>query len=410
MPVSIPWQTGQITRRAALQRMGGVAALAAARSALGVAQTRPASSGPGVAGPIHRVTHESFDQSDVYCEYPFCSRSSRYMLYERTNPRLSGNRTELMVVELGTWKQHRLDVAKGIDGLTVTPDGVLYYLQRFGKGEMRLMRADLDQPKPEPVYTRTEEDSILSFGTVSADRRCYAIGVPVAPDWTSFGILLVDLQKGTEAIIDRDPFILNPHVQFDPGDPRRLLIQHNRGGKHAPDGKLVRLVGEEGATLYVLSAPDGKRTALPVGKPHTAPCTGHEAWIGTTGEILFSVEASGDNTPEKGNLLIIRPGAAPRVILKGFRVNHVGVSRCGRFYTCDDWQRPYKIILGSIRTGRSVVICESQTTPGSDQNSHPHPYLTPNLKWVIFNSNREGQPHVYAAAVPDGLIAELEKA
>jgi hypothetical protein len=98
------------------------------------------------------------------------------------------------------------------------------------------------------------------------------------------------------------------------------------------------------------------------------------------------------------------------VILKGYRANHVGVSRCGRFFSCDDWQEPYKIIIGSIRTGRSVVLCESRTVPGSSQGTHPHPYLTPDLKWLIFNSSREGPTHVYAAELPAGMTAELEKA
>lgn len=28
---------------------------------------------------------------------------------------------------------------------------------------------------------------------------------------------------------------------------------------------------------------------------------------------------------------------------------------------------------------------------------HAHAYLTPDLKWVIFNSDRDGFPHIYAA-------------
>jgi hypothetical protein len=29
------------------------------------------------------------------------------------------------------------------------------------------------------------------------------------------------------------------------------------------------------------------------------------------------------------------------------------------------------------------------------------------LKWIIFNSNRTGQDHVYAARIPDGLMTNL---
>ena len=248
------------------------------------------------------------------------------------------------------------------------------------------------------------------MGTVSADARYYACGERLGDGYQMFGILLVDLEQGTEAIIDRDPFILNPHPQFEPGQGRVLMIQHNRGGKYTPEGKRIRLVGPEGATLYLLSIPDGKRTKLQVGKPYTTPVTGHEAWIGKTKDILLTVSASEDYAPPKGNLLAVRAGSAARVVAKGYKFNHVGVSRCGRFFCCDDWQETYKLVIGSIRTGKTAVVCESKTSPGRAQNTHPHAYLTPDLKWVIFNSNRSGFGHIHAASVPEGTIEELSKA
>ncbi len=60
-----------------------------------------------------------------------------------------------------------------------------------------------------------------------------------------------------------------------------------------------------------------------------------------------------------------------------------------------------------IQTGRSAVVCASKTSPTSNQSTHVHPYLTPDLKWVIFNSNRSGWPHVYAARVPEEIVTGL---
>jgi hypothetical protein len=146
---------------------------------------------------------------------------------------------------------------------------------------------------------------------------------------------------------------------------------------------------------------------LPVGKPHTTPCTGHEAWIGRSGEVLFSVSASGEYRPEKGNLLAVRPDGTVRRVARGYRFNHVGVSRCGRLFSADDWQTPFRLIIGSTATGRTAVACEAKTKPTRSQNTHPHPYLTPDLKWLIFNSNRTGWPHIYAARLPDDMVQEL---
>lgn len=404
-----------IPRRTAIGHM-----LAAAAGVVGAARIsraqEPASTGGGVfverqstGSEIWQVTTEEFSQSNIYCEVPYCSGDSRYFVYARTNPKLSGNRTEFMAVELGTWKQHRLDTAASASGCAISPDGVFYYLKQSGDGELDLMRADLAKGTPEKVYRLKNGLRIRSLGTVASDHRYYAGGTLEDPQWTMFGIALVDLAKGEQSIIDRDPFILNPHPQFEPGEGRQLMIQHNRGGKHTPDGKRVQLTGPEGATLYLLSVPDGKRTELQVGTPCTTRCTGHEAWIGKTQEMLLSVSASGDYAPEKGNLLGVRAGSAARVVSRGYRFGHVGTSRCGRLFSCDDWQGSYRLVIGSTQSGKSAVVCESKTSPSRSQSTHPHPYLTPDLKWVIFNSNRSGFPHVHAASVPEGMVEGLLK-
>jgi hypothetical protein len=357
---------------------------------------------------IWQVTTEQYKQSNIYCELAYCSADSRYFIYERHNPELTGkNKTELMTVELGTWKQTRLDVTSGLTGCAISTDGIFYYLKRTTDGTLDLMRADFSGGSPEKIYQMEDEGSLIGFGTISADARYYACGRRLSDDYTMFGIMLVDLQTGAASIIDRDPFIFNPHTQFDPGRSETLMIQHNRGGQYSPEGKRIRLVGPEGATLYLLSTSDGRRTELQVGKPYTTAATGHETWIGRTGEILLTVMADGDFAPEKGNLLAVRAGSPPRVVARGYKFNHIGVSRCARFFCCDDWQGTAKIVIGSIRTGKTAVVCESRASMSSPQNTHAHPYLTPDLKWVVFNSDRSGFPHVHAASVPEGMIEEL---
>lgn len=399
-----------ITRRSALRHiLAGAAAAGVGRAAHGGVPTTHGAlvERQPTGAEIWQVTSEELHQSNIYCEVPYCSRDSRYFVYARTNADLKLNRTEFMVVELGTWKQHRLDTARSLSGCAVSADGLFYYVKQTEDGHTVLMRADLADGATAEVHRFQEGLAIRSLGTVTADRRYYAGGAMTEPGWTMFDVALVDLENGRQSILDRDPYILNPHPQFEPGKGRTLMIQHNRGGKYSTDGKLDRLVGPEGATLYLVSVPEGERTELQVGKPFTTPCTGHEAWIGDTGEMLLSVSASGDFASEKGNLLGVRAGQPARVIGRGYRFNHVGVSRCGRLFCCDDWQTPFRIVIGSNKTGRSEVVCESKTQPSRSQNTHPHAYLTPDLKWVIFNSNRSGAAHVYAARVPEGMAQEL---
>jgi len=356
---------------------------------------------------VWQVTTEEMPQSNIYCEVPYTSADGTRFVYWRRNANLQGaNRLEFIVVEFESWTHEKLDEARTISGCAITPDGHFYYIRR-GKEPQELWRANLTSGKRELVCSISEKTPLTSLGSVTSDHRYFACGTRTDPTFQSFEILLVDLSTGEQKIIDQDPYILNPHPQFEPGQGKYLMIQHNRGGKYSPDGKLERLVGPEGATLYLLEIPQGGRVPLRVGTPYTTACTGHEAWIGTTGEILLSVAASGEFSLEKGNLLGIRPGEDHRVVARGYRFNHVGATRCARLFSADDWQAPFKVIIGSPQTGRTVELCASQTSPTSDQATHPHPYVSTNLRWVVFNSNRFGAPHIFAASIPEKIREEL---
>lgn len=402
-----------ITRRAAVKGiMAGAAGF--------VGRGRPAMADEKQAGifverqetgaHIWRVTTIERRQSNIYCEVPYCSADSRYFVYKRSNSRNKQNTTEFVVVEIGTWKQHVLDSAAGSQGCAVSPDGQFYYCKNVNRNEMDLMRVDLAEGTPVPVHRLVGGPWTWSLGTVSSDHHYYLRGKRLDDEYRMFGILLVDLRTGQETIIDRDPYTFNAHPQFDPGDGSRVMIQHNRGGGFDRNGRNYRSTGPEGATLYLVSVPEGKRTELPVGKPYTTPCTGHQAWAGTRGEMILTVSAKGDHAPDKGNLLGVRATGPARVVAKGYKFMHVGVSRCGRIFSCDDWQAPHKILIGSVATGKTAVVCASKTNVGRKQESHPHPYLTPDLKWVIFNSTRTGSPHVYAARVPEGMVEDVLQA
>lgn len=349
---------------------------------------------------VYQVTEDSLPKSNIYCETPYCSADSHYFVFARNNPQYKINRTEYVVCELGTWK---MEVSgRGIGGPAITREGIFYFLRDTNTDARELVELDLATGRSEVVYTFTEKPQTRSLGTVSPDGRFYAFGITLDEKFREFGIELIDLKTGTREIIDRDPYILNPHPQFEPSEGKQLMIQHNRGGKIDENGKLIRLVGEEGATLYLLNISDGKRTPLQVGKPYTTPATGHEAWIGDTHEVLLTVSTSGDFAPEKGNLLAVEAGKPARVVSRGYRFSHVGTSRGGRFFSCDDGATG-DVVIGSIRTGKNAVVCHSESSFGRAQNTHPHPYLTPDLKWVIFNSDRSGEPQIHAATVPEDM-------
>jgi hypothetical protein len=195
-----------------------------------------------------------------------------------------------------------------------------------------------------------------------------------------------------------------------------VLVQNNRGSKWTDQGVSLASIGPEGATLFVIDIDGGNKRMLPVGKPHTWRCQGHQCWIGHTGEVLLATtvhpdEVEGDHRAamkQQGNLLMVRPGDdEARVAADGWCFWHPSASLDGRFLVSDTTPEG-TIVVGSLRTGKCRVLCESGTASGSPQYSHPHPYFSLDRKWVIYNSTATGVPQIYAASVPEGLLESLE--
>jgi Tol biopolymer transport system component len=41
------------------------------------------------------------------------------------------------------------------------------------------------------------------------------------------------------------------------------------------------------------------------------------------------------------------------------------------------------------------------------QDTHGHSYLSPDAKWMVFNSDRTGQPQIHVASIPDAIVADV---
>jgi hypothetical protein len=253
---------------------------------------------------------------------------------------------------------------------------------------------------------------------LSQGERYLAFSKALSYDPQLFGVGIADLHAGICGIIYEDPWICNPHLQFEPSEGRQLLVQHNRGCVFTPEGRMERLVGEEGCTLFLLNVPDGKVTRLHVGPPYTASLSGHETWLGNGAEILATLNYMEDYDYGKGRIVGIRAGGDPREICVPWELNHIGIEPSGRVFAGDAY-RPDEIIIGSPRTNRAAVVCPSQASYHRARrragelkpvfDSHPHAYISPDRKWIVFNSDRKGAQQIYAAAIPAEMMAALEE-
>ena len=358
---------------------------------------------PDSGAAVKQVTSGVAIHNQIYMEVPYTDAASRWFVY--TKHRDTYGPVEVWRADLERdWLTPICDNAGYIRGMAVSPDQQYFFCVREqDKETFEIVRTDIGTLE-QTRWTYSGPPFPRSLGSMSPDGRTYISGTGLAP--TRFGIVKFDLEAGTLEVVHEGAEISNPHPQIEPGQGKVILVQHNRGYGFDEEGQRVR-VSDIGATLYVIDVDGGNYQELPVGKPHTHPVQGHQCWIGATGEILLTIVGPREEALEKGNLLAIRPGdAAARVVAKGHAFWHPNASKDGRFFVSDT-QDDRRIVVGSLRTGRTRVLCESGASGGT-QYAHPHPYLTPDCRWVIFNSDRTGIPQVYAARVPDGLLESLE--
>ncbi len=217
------------------------------------------------------------------------------------------------------------------------------------------------------------------------------------------------MEAGDFACVHQGRDIFNAHLQFEPGAGRDLLIQHNRGGALDEQGTIVRLVGDEGATFYLIDRAGGNLRRLNIGKPHSRPVQGHQVWLGPTGRILSTLVRRPGDDPDEGDLVAIGPGDdRPREVARGRAFDHVAVSPDGRYFVCDV-NPTAEIVVGAVATGRVRVLCASHSSLGRPQYTHPHPFFSPDLRQVLFNSDRTGLGQIYMATVPEGFLASLDE-
>ena len=205
------------------------------------------------------------------------------------------------------------------------------------------------------------------------------------------------------------------------GTPPRLLYQTTT----APtiEGGLM-VVG-----LHVRDLDSDVVSRLPIGSPWTAESTGHMTWIADTGRIACAVQWDRENRchdslhPE-GNLVYAAPGDDKPSVFPApdFGFYHVSVSRCGRYFVCDDFMHfeapgltdgrvgPCRIVIGNFETGKSRALlrdCQNYGIAGSSR-FEPEPYFTADNRYVIYNASPFGTMQVFAAELPADFFAGLE--
>lgn len=354
---------------------------------------------------VRRLTSAPAISTNVYCEQPYCSADGNYVPLLRTQDIPSGWRLMLYDIErynIGTLEPQVTGVA------TSAYSGVLF-VTAGPREAMRLVRWDLNSREREELF---EWGDIPGAGllSVSPDLR---YGISTGRTANGFSAVCVDLQNGQWDTIFEGTHICNPHFQYRLFDGGRIGVLENRGCAFAADGRQIQPFDERGPTLFSMAADGSDRREFPIGLPATPWITGHYCWAGDSGHILATLAKPHDDGQHRGTVLeLSHDWEEPRVLFDTDNCwNHVSASRCGRFFVVDSYELPgVPIMVGSVRTGKTQVLCDSGTSGGGGQHTHAHPYITSDNRFVVFVSDVTGLSQTYIASIPDRLLESLDDA
>lgn len=376
---------------------------------------------PASGAMLTQLTSSGVCSLNIYCEQPYTSPDGNRIAVVRKADVSFDPGWRLCVADLTTLKLALIEPGE-VNGIgNAAWSGQLHYTLNDGT----FWRVDLQ--------TLEKKQITLPPGVTLKNR-----GLSISPDHRfivyyryvkgpTVELILVDLEKQTEQVIFDHPEIVNPHVQFNPVHGEQILVQHNRGSKLTDDLAIERICGPQGTTHFVIDRDGGNMRPLPAGPPHTGPSTGHSNWVADTGRVCWCAhwdqsDWSLGELNKGGNLHTALPGDAEPTTFAApdIRVNHVNVSRCGRYFVGDSVMpsiyddngdlRPAHVIVGNLETGKyRTLVSKTTAGNGGGQHQHLHAYFTVDNRNVIYNDGpMHGPSQVWAARVPEDFLPSLE--
>jgi hypothetical protein len=344
---------------------------------------------PESGAKIYLLGADERPADNIYGEQPFSDASSRRIAlrYYATKDKPGG----LNVFDLYDGSNHEI-VAGRPSFPAFHAWGEYLYTKGVKDGQLMLRRYNYLTLEMENVIALPAELGEFSYGTVSPDHRYYAASVRKKGEYER--VYCVDLETGVWSVLCDMPGYHPKHEQFSRDGRNRVLIQLNQ----LPDVKMV-LLGE----LRI----GGEPRMFPADRPHTPRPTGHEAWIGSTGRIVYS---TGKDPDGEGNLWVcsVDDQTSVPAARTPKRMAHVSASACGKYWLGDaTGEEGVPIYIGSLETGNLKRAVFSRTKHDGKQWSHTHMYLTADNKWLIFTSTRNGHPQVYGACLAEGWLDAL---
>jgi hypothetical protein len=374
--------------------------------------------------------------SHVYMEAQVFSPDSARFVLHRSCTAHGGNRDDpnhqYLVCDVGDeYSLHPITEELGATAPSVSPDGQwLYYLvdrTEVGGGELSLKRVKLDGTERETLLVLDRglpgggafPSRIYALSTISSDGRRLAAAAFLGDGRTEdapYGLLVFDLTTAEVGLVLEGASWCNLHPQYSRSREAEashdILVQENHGNAHDARGRITTLVGGRGGDIHVIRDDGAERRDLPWGRDGVEFCQGHQCWRGTSEWAITSTYGErgsrlveGLAAPHAGHLGLATPGGLRNDLTRDFpepRFCHFGCDAAGQRLLSDagptdDGGRLLLARLGE--PGRDVVVAwQYLLNPRSSwrKEAHVHPFLFPDGRMGLFNSDESGTLQAYA--------------
>jgi hypothetical protein len=366
---------------------------------------------------VTHLTGASVSSWNVYCEQPYTDPTGRYVLILRSADINFGGPPKILVSDLETKRLAYVDTGTGIS-VCGWGNRVHYW-----NGAGALCRFDFDSLTPEIVISPEQrpqlpDGSPLPPVPAAVHRDGARFAFQVCRPGTAPFIYILDLADSARPTVLRDPEMVNPHAQFDPGGDY-LLYQVSRDVALLRPDDPTSWSGTSEIAFNIWEPSSGRKQVIATGQFQTAPQTGHQCFLPGQQRLVSTVGWDSDplrhdGRHPDGNLMTLELSeptptffAAPEHYFF-----HVSVSRCGTWFVCDDFARGHLrpgIVIGNLLTGKYRTLlhdCRAYACGGLCQ-SQPNPYFTADTRHVIYNTSPFGIIQVAAATLPDGFLQAL---
>lgn len=325
---------------------------------------------------IIRLTHHSTISANLYFEMCSFSTDDEYVFL--ISQRYAGRDAPW---DLFRARTDGLELVQATDcddigGIAVSPEaGAVFYQSG---GELRRLDAVSLEEETVAQMPGVNPKPQASLGSIDAQGKTYFAGCTTAEGGSV--LIRVDVASGKVDTLYEGGELSHVHV-----DPTGGTVSF---GDHR----------EDGAKTYVIDA-DGGNLREPAFTQFA-----HSTWFGETGK------RQGCLLPPGHAIVIYGEGdREPEVVTEGRYYWHSSASHDAQWIVADtNWPRE-GIYLVHVPTRTVTFVCDPRASCSHPQWTHPHPSLSPGMKFVLFNSDMTGLGQVYLAELTPDFLEQAAK-